>query len=66
MSEFTCTQGHLVRPSVGYCEECGGRIVRMDGKSNAQLKAEEEEWDREVEERGEVELEREMEGGGID
>ena len=37
MSEFTCREGHLIRPSIGYCEVCGGRAVRMDGMTNGEL-----------------------------
>ena len=33
MSEFQCACGNLIIPSVGYCELCGGRAVRMDGYS---------------------------------
>ena len=54
MSEFTDRLGHDVQPSLGYCMFCGpvwGRPVRMDGKSNRQLRAEEEEWDKVVHER---------------
>jgi len=45
MSEFECRCGNLIAPSVGYCEECGpvlGRPIRMDGKTNTQLRDEEE------------------------
>lgn len=31
MSEFECVNGHLIKPSIGYCTICGGRPVRMDG-----------------------------------
>ena len=37
MSEFECACGNLIRPSVGYCEVCGGRAVRMDGYSRSEL-----------------------------
>ena len=39
MSEFTCRNGHMIRPSVGYCEICGGRATRMDGMTNEELEA---------------------------
>ena len=39
MSEFTCWKGHSIRPSVGYCEICGGRATRMDGMTNKELEA---------------------------
>ena len=58
MSEFTDSAGHDILSSVGYCKICGsisGRPVRMDGKSERQLRAEEEDWDRIVEEREEEE-----------
>jgi len=50
MSEFTCSQGHLIRPSVGYCEICGGRAVKMDGMSNKELEARDRDYTRELEE----------------
>ena len=37
MSEFECINGHLISSSIGYCEICGGRTVRMDGLSNREL-----------------------------
>ena len=51
MSEFTCKNGHLVRPSERCCKICGGNIVRMDGMSNRELEAR----DREFEEEGDTE-----------
>lgn len=42
MSEFECACGNLIRPSVGRCELCGGRAVRMDGMTARQLAYEEE------------------------
>ncbi len=51
MSEFTCENDHLVTPSEtvkGRCPECGGKIIRMDGKTSRELAWEEEEWDKEV------------------
>ena len=39
MSEFTCRNNHLIRPSIGYCEICGGRATRMDGMTNNELEA---------------------------
>jgi hypothetical protein len=41
ISEFTCENGHMPAPSKmigGRCPECGGRIVRMDGMSNGELR----------------------------
>jgi len=54
-SEFWCRNGHDMSPRDTYCPECGSRVARMDGKSNRQLRAEEEDWDRIVEEREEEE-----------
>ena len=56
MSEFTCSWGHQVLPSIGYCPICkeqgrSGRITRMDGKTNRQLEAIERDWDRYLEDR---------------
>jgi hypothetical protein len=36
MSEFQCSEGHLILPSIGYCPLCreqglSGKIVCMDG-----------------------------------
>lgn len=42
MSEFTCSQGHLIKPSAGRCDICGGRAVRMDGFSASEWAAMEE------------------------
>uniref|UniRef100_A0A6M3KZE0 Uncharacterized protein n=1 Tax=viral metagenome TaxID=1070528 RepID=A0A6M3KZE0_9ZZZZ len=39
MSEFTCTNGHLVPPSKYYCPECGEPVVRMDGYSAREWEA---------------------------
>ena len=50
MSEFTCKQGHLIRPSVGCCEICGGKAIRMDGMSNNELEARDRDYARELEE----------------
>lgn len=47
MSEFTCKNGHIISPSVGYCQECGGSIYFMDGMSNRELQAREEETEDE-------------------
>ena len=50
MSEFTCRNGHLMAPTDGlFCKECGERCVRMDGKSNGQLRYEEEMAEKEEE-----------------
>lgn len=49
MSEFECAKGHLIRPSIGYCEVCGGRAVRMDGKTAKQLEAEDRAYYEEIE-----------------
>jgi hypothetical protein len=35
-------------PRDTFCPECGERVARMDGKSNRQLRAEEDDWDREL------------------
>jgi hypothetical protein len=39
MSEFTGECGHTCLPSDGYCEKCDKlvKIIRIDGKTNAQL-----------------------------
>ena len=63
MSEFECINGHLMAPSHGpFCMECGGRVHRMDGLTNNQLrmleKMEEQEGGEEEEE---LELEDEEE-----
>ena len=55
MSEFTCSQGHLVAPSERWCRICGGNIVRMDGMTAKELEArdriyEESEYKKEEEE----------------
>ena len=39
MSEFECSQGHSIAPSEGYCKICGGRAVRMDGRSAKEWEA---------------------------
>lgn len=45
MSSFECRNGHEIIPSVGHCEICGGGVYRMDGMTNAQLRAMEREDD---------------------
>ena len=39
MSEFECAQGHDMSPRDRRCKVCGGRVARMDGLTNAQLRA---------------------------
>lgn len=39
MSEFECSCGNFIKPSVGHCEKCGGRPVRMDGYTSRELDA---------------------------
>jgi len=54
MSEFGCNQGHIfssheiqyTKGLGGRCPYCGGRVTMMDGKTDHQLRGEEEEWDR--------------------
>ena len=53
MSEFECSQGHLMSPRDSRCNICGGRVARMDGKSNRQLRMEEEYEEREERSRSE-------------
>ncbi len=55
MSEFTCYRGHIMRSRDYRCHICGSRVARMDGKSNRQLRAEEEDWDREISRKQEFE-----------
>ena len=48
MSEFLCSEGHIVFPSIGYCELCrefglSGKIVSMDGMTERELREEERE-----------------------
>jgi hypothetical protein len=50
MSEFVCQRGHDMRSIDFRCHICGSRVARMDGKSERQLRAEDEEWDKIVEE----------------
>ena len=53
MSEFTCSNGHLMAPSMGpTCHICGSRVALMDGKSSRQLAAEDEWYDQDCEECG--------------
>lgn len=57
MSEFECSNGHFPAPSTIVRNKCpcGAPIIRMDGKSSGQLRAEEkdefEKSEREKEER---------------
>ena len=56
MSEFTCANGHLMLPSKsigGRCHICGARCVRMDGMTDREMKARDEEFDRERKEEAE-------------
>lgn len=41
MSEFTCSNGHDMKSGQLYCPKCGGRLARMDGMTNRELKAQE-------------------------
>jgi hypothetical protein len=67
MSEFECSRGHLMRPSDGNtCKECGSRLALMDGKNDRQLRAEEEDFDKEIEEEREEEGEDPEECGQCD
>lgn len=36
MSEFECSCGELILPSIGRCKECGGSPMYMDGYSAKQ------------------------------
>lgn len=49
MSEFTCSQGHLVLPSERWCHICGGNITRMDGMTNRELEARDRDFELEEE-----------------
>ena len=43
MSEFQCSKGHDMAPSLGpLCRICGGRVTYMDGMSNSELRRQEE------------------------
>ncbi len=42
MSEFTCRNGHLMRPTQRWCTECGEPLHYMDGESRSELKAREQ------------------------
>jgi hypothetical protein len=53
MSEFTCGLGHDMSPRDIFCPQCGGRVARMDGHSNAELRRMEEYERREEEEEDE-------------
>jgi len=54
MSEFTCANGHLMLPSHGpRCVICGARCVRMDGMTDREMRARDEEFDRERKEEAE-------------
>ena len=71
MSEFECANGHLMLPSKsmgGRCHICGAPCVRMDGMTDAEMRARDEEFDREreceLEEKAEEEYFRELEEGG--
>lgn len=53
MSDFECINGHEMRPSQGgRCKKCGGRVYRMDGETDKQIRrreAAEARWEREDE-----------------
>lgn len=40
MSEFACSNGHLMRSGQLRCEECGAPLHSMDGVSNAGIRRE--------------------------
>ncbi len=71
MSEFTCADGHIMASGDIYCRMiledgsiCGAPLSRMDGKSNAQVRAEEKWWEeQEWQERQDKRLEEEEEDG---
>lgn len=48
MSEFECSQGHLMRSGDIRCKICGGRLARMDGMSGRQLRKMDDEWNEEI------------------
>jgi len=43
MSEFECRNGHLMKGII--CGICGARLWRMDGKTERELRGEEEDID---------------------
>lgn len=43
MSEFECSQGHLMKSGEYTCPKCGGRIARMDGMTKSEAAADERE-----------------------
>ena len=56
MSEFTCSQGHIMLPSKsmgGRCHICAAPCVRMDGMTDREMRARDKEFDREREEKKE-------------
>lgn len=43
MSEFECKNGHQMLPSQGpFCKICGGKVFKMDGRTDRELEKEEE------------------------
>jgi len=42
MSEFSCRNGHLMRPAQRWCSECGEPLQYMDGESRGELRRREQ------------------------
>jgi hypothetical protein len=38
MSEYMCSEGHLMKPGEYSCPECGGRIYSEDGMSRSEAR----------------------------
>jgi primosomal protein N' len=41
MSEFECRHCGVTTTKNGFCKQCGGRIIRMDGLTSRELAAQE-------------------------